>query len=143
MTYGSDTLSPQVAYYRITSLRDTALTFGELAALLRKVVGHFLLFFLTTMLAMHFIALLYPDLKRRLIASTVPLAFGFVVAGMSELIQMFTPGRGPTWKDVGIDFAGVAAAVLLFLILFVVIEWIRRRRKEKEAKAKDGNEDPS
>ena len=143
VTYGSDTLSPQVAYYRITSLRDTALTFGELAALLRKVVGHFLLFFLTTMLAMHFIALLYPDLKRRLIASTVPLAFGFVVAGMSELIQMFTPGRGPTWKDVGIDFAGVAAAVLLFLILFVVIEWIRRRRKEKEAKAKDGNEEPS
>lgn len=131
VTYGKDTLSPEVQYYRITSVRDTTYTFQELAKILRKLLGHLLLFCFTTMFAMHFVALSFPDLKRRLVGSGITLVLGFAVAGFSELIQFYTPGRGPSWRDVGIDFAGVAIAVLLFLILFLILFLVRRWRAKK------------
>ena len=132
VTYGRDTLSPQVQYYRITSVRDTAYTFQELAKILRKLLGHLLLFCFTTMFLMHFIALAFPDLKRRLIGSGITLVVGFAVAGFSELIQVYTPGRGPMWRDVGIDFAGVAIAVVFFLILFLILFFVRKWRAKKK-----------
>ena len=132
VTYGKDTLSPKIRYYRITSVRDTTHTFRELATMLRKLIGHLLLFAVTGIFLMHFIALFCPDLKRRLISSGVALVIGFAVAGLSELIQMMVPGRGPTWTDVGIDFAGFSIAVVFFVLLFVLIDLYRRHRRPKD-----------
>ena len=132
VTYGKDTLSPKIRYYRITSVRDTTHTFRELATMLRKLIGHLLLFAVTGIFLMHFIALFCPDLKRRLISSGVALVIGFAVAGLSELIQMMVPGRGPTWTDVGIDFAGFSIAVVFFVLLFVLIDLSRRHRRPKD-----------
>ena len=137
VTYGEDTLSPQVAYYRITSVRDTVFTFRERAKILRKLIGHLLLFAGTAFFAMHFIALFFHDFKRRVIASGFALVTGFAVAGFSELIQVYTPGRGPTWQDVGIDFAGFAITVVFFLLLFVLIYFLKeRRRKDLSSRVK-------
>jgi VanZ family protein len=51
-------------------------------------------------------------------AIVLALLCGFAAACTDECIQMFVPGRGPGWKDVGIDTLGVALGVgLLSLIL--------------------------
>ncbi len=49
-----------------------------------------------------------------------PLAIGVAVAAIDETIQIFSPGRGPQIRDVGIDTLGVVAGLLLFtLICFI------------------------
>ena len=44
------------------------------------------------------------------------LLCGMAVACVDETIQLFTPDRGPSLIDVGIDTAGVAAGMMLLLI---------------------------
>ena len=56
---------------------------------------------------------------------------GLVVALTDETIQLFS-ARGSQVADVDLDFSGVVAGVLLTLLLYQMIKWIRR------AKHKDG-----
>lgn len=51
-------------------------------------------------------------------ASTAALALlgGFLTACVDETIQLFSPGRGPSLKDVGIDTAGAATGIFLLLL---------------------------
>jgi VanZ family protein len=48
---------------------------------------------------------------------------GLPVAAISEIIQMYLPGRTPALSDVGVDMIGyyIGAVVTLFLFLFVKI----------------------
>ena len=57
----------------------------------------------------------------------------FCVGGVDEIIQIFTPDRGPSFLDVLLDTAGGITGILLFCLALWAISAIRRRRAAKKA----------
>jgi VanZ family protein len=55
------------------------------------------------------------------------LTEGFLLACLGEFIQRFVPKRTASWRDIGIDFAGVTLGVLIIGILY----FIRDHKKKK------------
>lgn len=96
----------------------------------RKLVGHFLLFAfsgLFTSLANIMNDYLMNKFKWKNILFS--LAIGVVIAIISELIQVFVPGRFGTFTDVFIDISGfIAFGGITFLLYFLI-----KRRKKNEA----------
>ena len=58
------------------------------------------------------------------------LLIGVVYAASDEIHQIFTPGRGPSIMDVGIDSLGVLTGIFIMIILIVLCEnisnWLKR-----------------
>lgn len=48
-------------------------------------------------------------------AAALSIGLGFLAACLDELLQHFSPGRGPGFRDVCLDLAGVTAGVCLYL----------------------------
>ena len=65
--------------------------------------------------------------KRKIMA----LVYGFGAACVDETIQVFVPGRGPSFKDVAIDTCGVAAGMGVLLLIYAVT---RKSKHSKENK---------
>lgn len=62
----------------------------------------------------------------------LPLLGGVLVACVDETIQCFVPGRGPSFKDVGIDTLGVTLGIVLIsLVYFLNRKRITRNLEEK------------
>jgi VanZ family protein len=59
------------------------------------------------------------------------LPCGFLVACADETIQRFVPERGPSFRDVLIDTAGVTAGILLLLGGYAICKYWRTRNSEK------------
>ena len=136
VTYGdSDCLQKYDLYLHITVERNTAYTYNQLHTLIRKLFGHYGLFLCTAIPGMIFICMTFKPWWKKLVASAVCTVIGFTVAGVSELIQMFTPGRGPAWRDVGIDFGGfmttVGAFVIVFLVIWLIQHLVKRAKLKK------------
>lgn len=56
----------------------------------------------------------------------------FLVAVIDEFaIQAITEGRGPLWRDVGIDSAGAATGALLCVAIFLLAYYFAEFRKKK------------
>jgi len=105
----------------------TAESFPKFAGITRKMVGHFGLFGLSGILSTISI---YNLGRGKLIDKhywiiLISLGFGFLVALLSELLQIFTPDRGASIADVGIDTAGYFLGVLVTIIVLLII----RRKK--------------
>lgn len=49
------------------------------------------------------------------VSVALSLGCGFFAACVDELLQHFSPGRAPSFRDVCIDFAGVLVGTLLYL----------------------------
>ncbi len=77
--------------------------------LLRK-IAHFSEFL---MLGVLFSCLYGMTRKKLLEAVTLSLACGFIVACVDETIQIFSPGRYPSFFDVGIDTCGASVGISL------------------------------
>lgn len=58
---------------------------------------------------------------------SLPLLCGAAVAGIDEIIQIFSPGRYCSLADVGIDCCGVLTGLLVIYALHGL--WIRKQRK--------------
>ncbi len=63
---------------------------------------------------------------------TLAAAGSFLVAVLDEAHQAFVPARGPSLRDVFIDFTG---AVLGILFLWLVVRLVQNRRNKKESRA--------
>lgn len=97
--------------------------FPNFAFINRKVVGHFLAFAVDAVFATisTYYFLLDKKWYKHYFVFGISLGFGFVVALISELLQIFTPGRTGSFVDVGIDMGGYALGLLIiFLILFFI-----------------------
>ena len=59
------------------------------------------------------------------------ILYGFTIAGLSELIQILTPGRYGAIQDVGIDCLGYYAAIVLLSIIFgleLLIKYLKSKK---------------
>ena len=78
--------------------------------------------------------LLFATKKYKFVHVFAVFAFGLAVAVMDETIQIFS-ARGPSIKDVWIDFWGYATASVVFLIIYSV-KFVKAKKQQK--KAEDG-----
>lgn len=108
--------------------------FGEFQTFIRKAIGHFMLFFVSALFGFGTFYLFLKDDKReddekkneeakekQLIRTVIySLIVGIFFAILSEVIQLFVPGRTGSVIDVLIDSAGyITATFLLFLICYL------------------------
>ena len=96
--------------------------FDKFAFDLRKVVGHFLLFAFSGVFSSWATYLFSKDTKVGYFLSqtVMDLSFGFVMALVSEFVQIFVEGRTGAWADVGIDFSGFFLGFLVIFLIFLL-----------------------
>ena len=91
---------------------------------IRKAMGHFGAFLVLGIFgSMTYCIIFKKNLRGRLIAFVVCLAAGFAVAGITEILQLpiFTPGRGPSFSDVMLDFTGYCTSTIpIYLVVIIV-----------------------
>lgn len=63
--------------------------------------------------------------EKRLWSLSLPLISGATVAAIDETIQIFSPDRGPSIKDVCIDTCGVITGIAVLTLL----HWLFTRKK--------------
>lgn len=90
----------------------------EFFSKIRKTLGHFGAFLVLGVLS----TLTYMLFIRKCWYVSIPLNFisGFLVAGLTELIQYYVPGRYGCWADVWIDYSGFISFAVLMTICFMV-----------------------
>ena len=67
---------------------------------------------------------------------SIPINYisGFLIAGITEIIQAFAPGRGPLFKDVFLDYYGFLTSSILITVVIIVLEiynFIGKKKKRK------------
>lgn len=141
ITYGDpDCIQKYSVDLNLEVERSALLAYSELHTFIRKLFGHYGLFLCTAIPAMMFVCLSFSSYWKKLIATGVTTVIGFAVAGFSELVQMYTPGRGPSWKDVGIDFGGFVTTTAIFAVLFLIIILVKHVLKLKKQKIEEKTE---
>lgn len=96
----------------------------QISHFVRKSIGHFGLFCacgLFGILSFYFL------IKLKYLYIILDLVSGFIIAGVSEVIQMFADSRGPAFTDVLIDFSGY---LLSFVIVFIIILIVNRKKNK-------------
>ncbi len=58
---------------------------------------------------------------------TMPMLIGFAAADIDELIQVFSPKRGPSVVDVWIDMGGLCAGLLVAQLLLGVWKLVKKK----------------
>lgn len=89
---------------------------------IRKAFGHFGLFGLSGVFSSWSLYLFLKDTRLGYFVWQIllSLSIGFVLAIVSEFIQIFIDGRTGAWVDVGIDFSGFFLGIfMVFLILLI------------------------
>ncbi len=76
-------------------------------------------------------------------SKALALPCGFLVASADETIQRFVPERGPSFRDVLIDTAGVTAGILLLLAGCAIMKYWRTQRSEKMDRIAAGDDNGS
>jgi uncharacterized protein YjdB/VanZ family protein len=105
---------------------------SEFYYIVRKSIGHFGAFFVLGGLGA-FAFLLAFDKKKWLFSAPLTIALGFGMAGLTEYIQTFVPGRYGCWADVWLDFSGYMSSTLLVIILLAIIYTVPHYKNKKKA----------
>lgn len=133
VTYADDLAETKYIYsvdVEITEqmLSDVTQNWGKT---IRKGIGHFGAFLLTGIFASLTFALF---IRRKYLAIPPTLISGFALAGLTELLQMITPGRGPAFADVLLDFQGFCFAAVPILLGFLIAYIVRKNRNKNHNK---------
>ena len=67
------------------------------------------------------------SLRRVCLRGAISVPLCFCAAGIDELLQNFSKGRGPRFTDVLIDTSGALCAYLCFLCFFLLLRFLKRR----------------
>ena len=94
--------------------------------MVRKGIGHFGAFFILAIFASFIVIMFF---KRKLIFSLVSIITGFMIAGLTELIQLYVPGRSGLFQDVMIDYVGYISASILVFGIYLIIYIFKGRKK--------------
>ena len=115
-------------------------TWSQLTLIVRKSLGHFSLFAVTALCSIGFIFLFFRKPLHKVLGLLVSGVLGFSLAGFSELIQLYTPGRSCKWSDVGIDTAGYMLSICLALIVYGIVLLVLYLKKRKKGNSKKDGE---
>ena len=112
---------------------DIGSNFGKI---IRKGIAHFLGFITFGFVAFFMFLLFIKDnyegnIKKSLI---VILVNGLVFAILTELIQLVSPGRDGTIRDVILDYIGYLIAFIISLIAYLIYTLIRKKKGIKDTK---------
>ena len=102
--------------------------------LVRKLVGHFSCFLVDGVLTTMVVYLGFKGKLKNIFLTLISVGYGIALAGLTEIIQLFIPGRAGSIVDVFYDSMGyIVGAFLLYLAYSLVIT----RKKEKENSQKE------
>lgn len=147
ISYGNeDAIHTYSLYVQVEVIRYKVPAFSKLSYLVRKSLGHFSLFALTSLCMVVFLFLQFKKPWHQAVALGCNAAFGFLLAYCSELVQKYTPGRCMTWEDIGIDYLGYVAPIIVGLIgigIFLLICFFIDLYKKKHASVATAEEIPA
>lgn len=99
---------------------------------LRKFIGHFSLFAIDAIFGFFFFFYYLEGDKRRWWLTLASVLFlSLFMAGLTELLQLLVPERGPSFYDAGIDFLGAVCGLVLIFLIYLLIYYIRRKKEKK------------
>lgn len=106
---------------------------GVVHNIVRKVCGHFLLFGLSGILTTLVFVLPSEAFKKHFTLMIISIiGKGVVLACVTEIIQIFTPGRSGNGIDILIDMAGyILFAFIIFIIFY--IHYLNKNKKPAKA----------
>ena len=104
--------------------------YGEFSSVIRKLVGHFGLFFTSGIFTTLSIKFIYYDLKKNYwIFLIISASSGLFLAILTEIIQLFVPGRSGEIRDVFIDFGGY---IFPLIIISIVVYFTSKKTSDIE-----------
>ncbi|MCH3908898.1 MAG: VanZ family protein [Bacilli bacterium] len=95
----------------------------------RKIVGHLGWFTLGGAFGTLFFYFFVEGFMKKEFSLLFSSLSGLLVAGLSEMIQMFIPGRGATFTDIGIDFGGYMIGLILSYLGILLVLHIKKKKK--------------
>jgi len=108
--------------------------YNSFQGFIRKSIGHFSLFLIDSVfitLFFYFLEKWKVIFKHNVLRIVTILGIGLLVAGISEIIQLFVPGRSGSIIDVLIDFLGYGIGFLIVVGIYYLIEYIKRKNSSK------------
>lgn len=140
----SGTIAHQIADV-INDIKPETITpqnFDQFHFDIRKAIGHFGLFGVSGVFSTWSLYLFLKDTKLKFVVwfSLISLGAGVALAGVSELAQMATVGRGPAMLDVGIDSLGYFSGVLLVILILLLAKKPVFSRKDTPQKITENKE---
>ena len=112
----------------ITFTAMDATKFDNINYIVRKLIGHFGSFLVTGVFGILSIYFFFIKDKYIYIAITCTLVYGLILAMLSEFLQIFAGNRGPSWNDVGIDFAGYFIGALITFGIFFIVKKVKKNK---------------
>jgi len=116
---------------------------SEFLLLIRKLMGHFGAFMVLGIISSMLFVVLY-RWKEWLWSIPVALTNGIIIAALTELIQIYTPGRGGLIADVILDSRGFllgAAVTAAIVVLVCILHRFVFKKKAKQAENIDSNQE--
>ena len=130
----SDTIAKVINdFSEAVSKKPKITNLNEFRLFIRKLIGHYGAFLIMGIFAalsfmMYF---RYRTWKVFIIKVISLFSFGFIFAGITEIIQYFTPDRAGVISDVFIDFLGFITSVSIVVLIFFIIIFKTLKNKEK------------
>lgn len=110
---------------KITNLED-------FRAYIRKLVGHYGAFLIMGIFASLTGMMFFIKFKKWYVYWIKVLSivlYGFLFAGLTEIIQLHTPGRAGVMSDVFIDYSGYMTSVGIIVLIYFIIEYIKFKKE--------------
>lgn len=103
------------------------------SGIIRKLVGHFGLFLVSALLFSWWVYLMriYIKFFERYIGLIISLVFGLTLASLTELIQIYTPGRSGELRDILIDYSGYIIGTGIILLIIFIIYKVKEKKETK------------
>ena len=103
---------------------------GDFFRKVRKGIGHFGAFLVLGIFST-LTYLLYLNKKKMFFSVPINYAAGFALAAITEIIQLFVPGRYGAFSDVMLDFYGFLVSSTLITVVIITVEVINYIRHKK------------
>lgn len=98
----------------------------------RKVIGHGMMHFFCALFLILFLLLYFKGHKFRYYSFVVVAVSSLLLGGLTELIQLFVPGRYPSIYDVIFDYLFALGALLIVGACHFIYYIIKKKRSKKQ-----------
>ena len=115
--------------------KDFAKEIKSFTLIIRKALGHFLLFTLNALFLSLFLISTLNE-KETHISLILSECSGFYLACLSEIIQYFTPERTCALSDIGIDMLGFNLGIIIVFTIFVIKILSNKHKNNKLKKSR-------